>query len=165
MTAYKEFDPTSYLQNQSQAEPREIAQPTVATFATCARPAPAPTADEWRKVYAAQCDRVMLRRGIALAQAAPVAWERTVSLWHSRHGAQPPASTCAACGRFSPDTIQALPDGALVCNDECLIRYGAIWQAAADAALRALGVAPIESVALDAVPKTIEDCDVETEGD
>jgi hypothetical protein len=146
MTAYKPFDPTPYLQNQSQAEPGERAQPTVATFTTCARPAPVPTADEWRKVYAAQCDRVMLRRGVTLAQAVSVAWERTVSLWHSRHGAQPPASTCAACGRFSPDTIQALPDGALVCDDDCLRDYGRRWQAAADEALRSLGVEPIAAI-------------------
>jgi hypothetical protein len=97
----------------------------------------------WRRVYFAACDRVMLTDRVTLAQAQPVALDRTVTLWHMRHGTRPSPKTscCAGCGRPVAHPVHSLPDGAAVCpTDTCLIAYGEKWRAAAAAGLALLGI-------------------------
>jgi hypothetical protein len=96
----------------------------------------------WRRAYFAECDRLMIRDGIVLAQ--PKAFERVLHEWHQRH-AWPASEWCAGCGGdlAGGQSIHEFPTGESVhLTDDlaCWLEFGRRWRAAAVAGLADLGI-------------------------
>lgn len=80
------------------------------------------------------------------AEAERLAWAETENLWHLQHGERVAREWCAGCrGLIGGVPALDLIDGNRVhdrAGNDCLIRHGARWRAAATAALLSLGLTP-----------------------
>jgi hypothetical protein len=79
-------------------------------------------------------------------EAERLAWGELLVEWHKAHGAPPPSSRCAGCGKpIGGSPAMTLADAARVhdvASYECLLKYGRRWRAAAAKALTSMGLEP-----------------------